>query len=655
VPAGAGRQQRARAAERAGRGQGACAIPNVFLFSCSPTMYLRWSSMYSFWQAGSVSPGSRPCASGSSCGMSCAGRLFVARSVSVLVRGPAHSSRAESPLGREWGPGIAESAVQRGGHAMAARGLLVALMASAALGSHTPGAAVPNLPAGPAPAMPRPALELRGGGVHGRAGWPLRGGGPGALFRRLLGQGGPGQVPHQGGLHGGSRLDEPGSPRVDVREATKTMQTLDDEQCLQHIERWKRSGQAGGPVALLNGLFKGSCFRPEESDDDHDDDAGAWFAVLTVAVERGHSQTLRRLVSQGVGGILVDARGRHGQTALHIAAARGRQGVIDVLCDLGADVEATDLLGWSALHQAAYHGQTAAAQHLVEKYHAAPGVLTSAGLTPLALAEEQLRRCENSASKQWGSDASSARNLEANRAGLKDTVAYLQHVTSSPRASRPPASTGDMPKKASAPQNGGQNKLAGLLRRIATVGRKDGGDEAPLASGSQPRGDAGSRGSGVGAPKASPAPDAPRAPAAKAAASPAVGGDMCGVGITLNINMEGEYLVKAVAPGGPADVMDEEDEGVPAIQPGDILVSVDGRVVQDASYGDLAGWILGPAGTVVQMKLRRGDESFQLSLSRAPLGDKVCARRILPPPSSAVLLLAPVFRTVDREASLENS
>jgi len=86
--------------------------------------------------------------------------------------------------------------------------------------------------------------------------------------------------------------------------------------------------------------------------------------------------------------------------------------------------------------------------------------------------------------------------------------------------------------------------------------------------------------------------------------------------------MEGEYLVKAVAPGGPADVMDEEDEGVPAIQPGDILVSVDGRVVQDASYGDLAGWILGPAGTVVQMKLRRGDESFQLSLSRAPLGDK---------------------------------
>ena len=265
---------------------------------------------------------------------------------------------------------------------MTARGLFIALMASAALGSHAPaslpGGANSHGPAGPWPTMQ--PLELRGGGPGVR------------LFGlQLFGRGGgPGHT-HLG--------DDEQGKRAPALEATKAMLTLDDEECLRHIERWKRSGQAGGPVALLNGLFKGSCFRPDDADDDQsraaDGDAGAWFAVLTVAVERGHSQTLRRLVSQHVGGIMVDARGRHGQTALHIAAARGRQELIDVLCDLGADVEATDLLGWSALHQAAYHGQKAAAQHLVERYNAATGVVTSAGLTPLALAQEQLRRCEN--------------------------------------------------------------------------------------------------------------------------------------------------------------------------------------------------------------------------------------------------------------------
>ncbi len=47
------------------------------------------------------------------------------------------------------------------------------------------------------------------------------------------------------------------------------------------------------------------------------------------------------------------------------------------------------------------------------------------------------------------------------------------------------------------------------------------------------------------------------------------------VGITLNINMEGEYLVKGVAADGPANVV--AHDGLPVIQPGDILEAVDGR------------------------------------------------------------------------------
>ena len=118
---------------------------------------------------------------------------------------------------------------------------------------------------------------------------------------------------------------------------------------------------------------------PEDSEEDDGDDASGWFSVLQIAVERGHLQTLRGLVSHGVGGIVVDARGRHGQTALHIAAARGRQDVMHVLFDLGANAEATDLLGWTALHQAAYYAQTAAARLLVEKRGSRAAKVSSRG------------------------------------------------------------------------------------------------------------------------------------------------------------------------------------------------------------------------------------------------------------------------------------
>lgn len=98
------------------------------------------------------------------------------------------------------------------------------------------------------------------------------------------------------------------------------------------------------------------------------------------------------------------------------------------------------------------------------------------------------------------------------------------------------------------------------------------------------------------------------------------GAVLCGVGITLNMNVDGDYMIKAVAPGGPADIRSKVG-GNALIAPGDLLEGVDGRGVRDVSYADLAHRILGPAGTKVQVAVRRGNKLSKHSLTRSPLGD----------------------------------
>ena len=263
--------------------------------------------------------------------------------------------------------------------------------------------------------------------------------------------------------------------RATALQASKEVQTLDDEECLRHIERWKRSGQPGATLLKSIVTLGGSCFVPEDSEEDDGDDASGWFSVLQIAVERGHLQTLRGLVSHGVGGIVVDARGRHGQTALHIAAARGRQDVMHVLFDLGANAEATDLLGWTALHQAAYYAQTAAARLLVETCKASTDVLTSAALSPLGLAEDQLKR--DSPSISWGKNV----DPELRRSHLEEISTYLRGLQS------PPRSAGSAGGRA---QNGGgnvvQQRLSGLIARFAALPRDLGKSKSSSLSLSAP-------------------------------------------------------------------------------------------------------------------------------------------------------------------------
>lgn len=62
-----------------------------------------------------------------------------------------------------------------------------------------------------------------------------------------------------------------------------------------------------------------------------------------------------------VHGILTDARfpvinrrGDHGRTALHVAAGANREDVVTVLLQNGADIHLKDRRNWSALHEAAH-------------------------------------------------------------------------------------------------------------------------------------------------------------------------------------------------------------------------------------------------------------------------------------------------------------
>ena len=93
---------------------------------------------------------------------------------------------------------------------------------------------------------------------------------------------------------------------------------------------------------------------------------------------------------------------------------------------------------------------------------------------------------------------------------------------------------------------------------------------------------------------------------------------MHGVGITFKADGKGNFSVKRVAQGGPAEVAG-------TVHVGDVIKTVDGISVQRKSYRRFACMILGPMSSIVQLGIERGSNKEQhlILLERGPAASSV--------------------------------
>jgi len=112
-------------------------------------------------------------------------------------------------------------------------------------------------------------------------------------------------------------------------------------------------------------------------------DAAPTESPVADAAQRGDAETVRTLLMQGAD---VNAAQGDGMTALHWSALNGDAAMAEVLVYAGANLESTTRLGaYTALHLAARSGSAEVVGRLVEA-GADVGARTSTGVTPLHLA-----------------------------------------------------------------------------------------------------------------------------------------------------------------------------------------------------------------------------------------------------------------------------
>ena len=95
-----------------------------------------------------------------------------------------------------------------------------------------------------------------------------------------------------------------------------------------------------------------------------------------------------------------------------------------------------------------------------------------------------------------------------------------------------------------------------------------------------------------------------------------------GVGITITQTEDRSGLaVQQVAAGGPA-----EEAG---ILPGDLVVAVDGASIAGMDIGDIKAMIQGKAETTVELTVRRGEESLNITVTRREIKTAVATGKML--------------------------
>eukprot|EP01012_Entosiphon_sulcatum_P040065 TRINITY_DN5369_c0_g1_i1.p2 TRINITY_DN5369_c0_g1~~TRINITY_DN5369_c0_g1_i1.p2 ORF type:complete len:578 (+),score=78.47 TRINITY_DN5369_c0_g1_i1:3334-5067(+) len=104
---------------------------------------------------------------------------------------------------------------------------------------------------------------------------------------------------------------------------------------------------------------------------------------LVTAVIRGDLELLRRAIYRGNS----NSAGDFGKSLLHFAAETGNTGVIELLFENGAEVEATDKYGRTPLHLACLYGHDRAVKFLLDVAKANPWAAAKNRATPLDLAE----------------------------------------------------------------------------------------------------------------------------------------------------------------------------------------------------------------------------------------------------------------------------
>ena len=94
-----------------------------------------------------------------------------------------------------------------------------------------------------------------------------------------------------------------------------------------------------------------------------------------------------------------------------------------------------------------------------------------------------------------------------------------------------------------------------------------------------------------------------------------------GIGVTISPREDGYIDILVVEPGGPA-----QEAG---IQPGDVLVGVEGNDVATLTIDQVGDLIRGERNTQVQVQLRRGEETLNLSVYRKEIPTPVAVGTML--------------------------